>query len=199
MATWAELLGGAEPGDHLVQFYGDDDRLLSRNVSRFLAEGLRRGDGVVVIATPEHTRAIVRHLVDELPGPPPEGRIAYLDAGETLRRLEVHGSLTESRFRSVIGDAVAPVRARSTTGTVRAFGEMVNLLWHEGRHEDAHHLEELWNAVLAEYRCSLFCAYGIDLFARPADAASLQPLIATHHHVFAGAGTLISSGRPRPS
>ena len=52
MASWAELLSGAEPGEHVVQLYGDDDRLLSRNVGRYLAEGLRRGDGLVVIATP---------------------------------------------------------------------------------------------------------------------------------------------------
>lgn len=49
MASWMELLSGAELGEH---------------VSRYLAEGLRRGDGLVVIATLEHTRGIVGHLVE---------------------------------------------------------------------------------------------------------------------------------------
>ena len=42
MASWVELLSGAEPGEHVVQLYGNDDQLLIRNVSRYLAEGLRR-------------------------------------------------------------------------------------------------------------------------------------------------------------
>ena len=201
MATWAELLRGAEPGDHLVQLYGDDDQLLSRNVSRFLVEGLRRGDGLVVIATPEHTSAIVRYLVEEVAAPALDaarsGRLSYLDAGETLSRLLGDGFPDESRFRSLIGGIIDTVRARSATGRVRAFGEMVNLLWHGGRHEEAVRLEELWNAVLAEARCSLFCAYGIDLFDRQGDAGELHPIVAAHDHLFAGAATLISSGRPR--
>ena len=65
MASWAELLTLAGPGEHVVQLYGEDDQLLARNVSRYLAEGLRRGDGLVVIGTPEHTEAVARHLVEE--------------------------------------------------------------------------------------------------------------------------------------
>ncbi len=65
MASWMDLLTRARPGEHIVQLYGRDDHLLARNASRYLAEGLRRGDGLVVIATPEHTSAIARHLVEE--------------------------------------------------------------------------------------------------------------------------------------
>jgi len=50
-----------------VQLYGDDDQLLTSDVSRYLGEGLRRGDGLVVIATSEHTHAIARHPVEEAP------------------------------------------------------------------------------------------------------------------------------------
>jgi hypothetical protein len=52
VTSWVELLTAAEPGEHVVQLYGGDDQRLTRNVSRYLAEGLRRGDGLVVIATP---------------------------------------------------------------------------------------------------------------------------------------------------
>ena len=98
-----------------------DDRLLSRNVSRYVAEGLRRGDGLVLIACPEHTHAIGRHLVEEVPGPSAEavraGRLVYLDAGETLARLLVAGRPDERRFRSVIGGALAAAGwTRTPTG-----------------------------------------------------------------------------------
>jgi len=42
---------------------------------------------------------------------------------------------------------------------VRAFGEMVALLWAQGNHSGAIRLEELWNDLQKSYSFSLFCAY----------------------------------------
>ena len=202
MASWAELLTDAAPGEHVVQLYGRDDQLLTRNASRYLAEGLQRGDGLVVVATPEHTRAIARHLVEEEPAAAraaeEAGRLVYRDAERTLASLFAGGPPDLVRFRSIVGQAIAEVRARSTTGAVRAFGEMVSLLWDRGERDEAVGLEALWNAVLPEYDCSLFCAYTIDLFDQADDAAALHPIVASHHHILAGSGTLLTSGRPRP-
>ncbi|HJR51027.1 MAG TPA: MEDS domain-containing protein [Gemmatimonadales bacterium] len=201
MASWVELLSGAEPGEHVVQLYGNDDQLLIRNVSRYLAEGLRRGDGLVVIATPEHTRGIVRHLVEGSSGAALDaidhGRLVLLDAAETLEGMLLDGHLDEAPFRSVVGEVIAAVRARAATGRVRAFGEIVSLLWEAGRQHDVTQLEQLWNCLLHDSGCSLYCAYRIDLFDPPGGAAALQPIVASHDHVFAGAGTLLSSGRTR--
>jgi hypothetical protein len=201
MTSWAELLTGTGPGEHVVQLYGEDDQLLTRNVSRYLAEGLRRGDGLVVIATPEHTSALARHLGDEEPRLAREatspGRVVYLDARETLARLLEAGRLDERRFRAMIGEVLRTVRAGSASGSVRAFGEMVSLLWDDGREEDAARLEAMWNTILSEHECSLFCAYRIDLFGQPDDAASLHPIVCSHDYLLAGSGTLLSSGRAR--
>jgi len=41
------------------------------------------------------------------------------------------------------------------------FGEMVALLWRDGRHEAAVRLEELWNDLARKYDFSLFCAYPV--------------------------------------
>ena len=49
MSSWAELLRQAEPRQHVVQLYGEDDQLLARNVSRYLGEGLAQADGCLVI------------------------------------------------------------------------------------------------------------------------------------------------------
>ena len=199
MASWMDLLTLAEPGEHVVQLYGEDDRLLARNASRYLAEGLRRGDGLVVIATPEHTSAIARHLVEDNPRGAREaaaaGRMAYLDAAETLAKFATGEGPDEGRFRNVVGGVMTAARARSATGSVRAFGEMVSLLWDQGRSRQAERLEDLWNAVLSEHGCSLFCAYRIDLFDTAGNAADLHSIVRTHDHVLAGAGTLLSSGR----
>src|SRR6185436_3303004 len=76
---------------------------------------------------------------------------------ETLSQFMVDGLPEPGRFQTVIGDVIASVtdgRAR-----VKAFGEMVALLWSEGNHAAAIRLEELWNDLQKAHSFSLFCAY----------------------------------------
>ena len=199
MSSWTELLTHAESGDHVVQLYGRDDQLLAKNVSRYLAEGMRRLDGLVVVATPDHTQAIARYLAQADASATLEaergGRLVFFDARTTLDRILVDGWPDEGRFDSVAGEAIRKAQARSGSGKVRAFGEMVGLLWSEGRHAEAERLEELWNVLLAGSDCSLYCAYGIDIFGRDVDKAALSSIVAAHTHLFAGPRTVLSSGR----
>jgi hypothetical protein len=199
MSSWTELLTHAESGDHVVQLYGEDDLLLAKNVSRYLAEGLRRLDGLLVIATPEHAQAIVRHLAQDDASATLEaeraGRLIFLDAGMTLDSILVAGRPDEGLFDSVVGEAMRAARARSGSGKVRAFGEMVGLLWSAARYAEAELLEALWNDLLAGSDYSLYCAYGIDLFGQDLDKAALSSIVAAHTHLFAGPRTVLSSGR----
>ncbi len=199
MSTWTELLTHTVSGDHVVQLYGEDDQLLAKNVSRYLAEGMRRLDGLIVIATPGHTQAIARHLAEEGASATREaerdGRLVFLDARTTLDRLLAGGQPDQALFDTVIGGALDDVRARSVSGKVRAFGEMVSLLWCEGRHAEAEQLEELWNGLLAGSDYSLYCAYRIDLFGKDMDKPGLNTIVGAHTHVLAGPKTLLSSGR----
>jgi hypothetical protein len=199
MSSWTELLTRAESGDHVVQLYGEDDQMLAKNVSRYLAEGMRRLDGLLVIATPEHTQATARQLAQDDASATLEaeraGRLVFLDARTTLERILVNGRPDEGLFDSVVGEAMREVRARSGSGKVRAFGEMVGLLWSEARYAEAELLEALWNALLAGSDYSLFCAYRIDLFGENVDKAALSSIVAAHTHLFAGPRTVLSSGR----
>ncbi len=199
MPSWMDLLSRAESGDHLVQLYGEDDQLLARNVSAYLIEGMRRLDGLVVISTPEHAKTIRRYLAEE--GAPTtaeverKGRLLFLDAQTTLDSILADGQPDEALFDSVVGGALREVQARSGSGKVRAFGEMVGLLWNDERYAEAEHLERLWNTALAGSGFCLYCAYGIDLFDKRTDTAALNPIVAAHTHLSAGPSTMLSSGR----
>ena len=199
MASWTELLTRAEVGDHVVQLYGEDDQLLAKNVSRYLAEGLRWLDGLVVIATPEHTRAIARHLAEESAGATlqaeREGRLVFLDARATLDRVLVDGQPDRALLDAVVGHAMREALARSGSGKARAFGEMVSLLWGEERYAEAGLLEAYWNAKLAGSAYSLYCAYRIDLFGENVNMAGMNTILGAHTHLLAGSGTVLSSGR----
>src|SRR5712692_5208876 len=122
----------SEPQGHVVQFYDHDQRLLMTNVSRYLGEGLRRGEGLIVIATTGHSKGFIQQLKQDGTDPEEavrEGRLAFRDAEETLARFMVAGQPDWERFENTAGALIREVRARSGDKGVRAYGEMVDLLW----------------------------------------------------------------------
>jgi DcmR-like sensory protein len=185
LGSCAELLDRLEAEEHVVQLYGDDDRLLTRNVARYLVEGLRRGDGLLVIATPEHRGTLVRRLSGE-PGYAKavlESRLVFLDAEATLARFLVNGSPDRNLFGSVVGEALREVQSRAGHTGVRAYGEMVGLLWKSGERAAAIKLEKLWNELLDSSGACLFCAYPIDVFGSEFKQGTVDELLCAHTHL----------------
>jgi hypothetical protein len=185
MSSCAELLDRLEPEEHVVQLYGDDDRLLTQNVGRFLSEGLKRGDGLIVIATPEHRGTLARHLSEERGYSKAvlEGRLVFHDAENTLNRFIVAGTPDPELFMSVVGEALRGVQARAGHTGSRAYGEMVGLLWKAGEYSAAVRLEELWNELLKSNDVSLFCGYPIDIFSPDFQADKVDALLCAHTHL----------------
>jgi hypothetical protein len=196
MSSWTGLLEQANPNEHIVQLYGSDDQLLVSNVSRYVFDGLRREDGVVVIATPDHLEAfsirLMQHGVD-LPAAVRQGRLLFLDARTTLNRFLVDGEPDQERFEDVFLGAIRQLRQRPGCVRIRAFGEMVGLLWDAGKRASAIRLEEYWEELLRREGISLFCAYAIDALDRQFDPASLQALLGVHSHLLAGPRTMLTS------
>jgi hypothetical protein len=185
MSSCAELLDRLEPEGHVVQLYGDDDSLLTQNVARYLAEGLRRGDGLLVIANAEHRGTLARGLQSE-PGYSRavlEGRLVFLDAETTLARFMVQGVPDPVLFNRVVGEALRGVQERGGHTGVRAYGEMVAGLWKAGEQSAAVRLEELWNELLQSNQISLFCSYPIDVFSPEFQVGNLDPLLCAHTHL----------------
>jgi PAS domain S-box-containing protein len=78
--------------------------------------------------------------------------------------------------------------------SVRAFGEMVALLWAEGNSEAAIQLEELWNQLSRTYAFSLLCAYPMSNFNGAADADAFGKVCHAHSKVLPGE-KILASGR----
>jgi hypothetical protein len=192
MSSCGELLDRLEPEEHVVQLYGEDDRLLTQNVGRFLSEGLKRGDGLLIIATPDHRTTLAGILRDQTGYSKAilEGRLVFLDAATTLARLMVDAAPNPELFQNIVGEAVQGVRSRAGHSGVRAYGEMVGLLWKAREHSAAVQLEELWNEMLRRSDVSLFCAYPIDIFSPDFHAAKVDALLCTHTHLLPLDGAL---------
>ncbi len=185
MSSCPELLDGIQSEEHVVQLYGSDDRLLTQNVGRFLSEGLKRGDGILVIATLHHRSTLRRRLTEDpsYSRAVLEGRLVFLDAEVTLERLMLHGVPDLERFHAVVGEALTGVRNRAVHSRVRAYGEMVGLLWKAGAREAAVQLERLWNDMLTNSKASLFCAYPIDILGPDFQSEKVDALLCSHTHL----------------
>jgi hypothetical protein len=182
MTSPAELPDNPAPEEHLLQLYGSDDPSLVRNVTRYLREGLRRGDGLIVIATAPHRGSFTRILREEplYSGAVLTGRLVFLDAEMTLGRFMSGGEPDEARFKSVIGEVLDGVRSRAAHTMIRAYGEMVAVLWSRGEYDAAVRLEALWNRLLASSDVSLFCAYPIDVLGPEFHHGPVESVLHAH-------------------
>lgn len=170
-------------GEHAVLFYEQEKELVEA-VSNYLAEAIRKEETALVIATPVHRAAFVemleaRHV--DVAEAICSGSLLLLDAASTLSQFTAEDGINEERFRAVIGGAIQEV---STSGrAVRAFGEMVALLWNAGDVLAAIELESLWNELGHELPFALFCAYPAGLIADPDQAEALQQVCHLHSSV----------------
>ena len=154
---------------HAVQFYSDDKFLLDA-LSRFIGSALGAGDAGIVIATEEHRTELARRLSErglDVARTVEKGRYVALDAGEALSQFMVNGWPDEERFVELIGGVIsrAKAAAESVHGRAALFGEMVALLWEEGKTDAALRLEQLWNQIAQSHSFSL-CAYPLSKFYR---------------------------------
>jgi hypothetical protein len=149
---------------HDVHFYDDDAGLIDE-VIRFLAEGVRAGQPMIVIATGAHRRHMQERLAVHVRDAFDAADIIWVDARETLAAFMEGDRPNAELFAATIGNVFDRLVARRTYLVVRAYGEMVDLLWNAGNVEGAIELEKLWNDIAAKYAFNLLCAYskGSDL------------------------------------
>jgi MEDS: MEthanogen/methylotroph, DcmR Sensory domain len=186
MSPWDKVLETPDPQGHLVQLYQADERALTRNVSHYLWEGYKRGDGLLVIAGAEHRDAFRRQL--EVLGADTDaairdGSLAFFDAQETLARFMINGQPDWDRFESVVRSAMGQVRQKDIHAGLRAYGEMVGILWKARQFSAAIRLEQFWNKLLTRSSFSLFCAYAIDVFGKEFQVGALDALLCNHTHL----------------
>jgi CheY-like chemotaxis protein len=149
------------PSGHSMQFY-DSDHQLAVGVAGFLAPALRGGHGALVVATADHWERFEASLAQAGVDPGParaRGDLQVLDARATLDSFLVGGRVIESRFAARVGPVIAG--SERAGRRARIYGEMVDLLWHEGQIAAAVALEQCWNRLLGTVSCDLHCAYAM--------------------------------------
>ena len=170
--------------DHAVQFYGADGPFLD-SLTQSVTHALGAGDAVIVIATQAHRDGLLQRLKTsgvDFTVAIEKGRFVLLDAAETLTKFLLQGWPDATCFAEVIGNVIVRARAAAEgdNPAVFAFGEMVALLWGEGKSGAALRLEQLWNGLAATHSFSLHCAYPMRSFEREEHGELFLNICAEH-------------------
>lgn len=150
---------------HAVRFY-EDDTSLCRIVSGFIAEGIAAGQPALVIATAAHNECILDNLRAsgiDVATLQRNNELLMLDAREMLNLFMEDGLPNPERFHNAATAALRSV-AGSRNNPIRAYGEMVDLLWKDGRSAASIKLEMLWNKLAGTHDFSLLCGYAMGSF-----------------------------------
>ena len=180
--AWQRLLECPSVTDHIAQVYRDESFFMEA-VVRFVAAGLRQGEGVVLVMRKVNWDKLVGQLAAQgfdVDRAVERGQVSTHDADETLGHLMKDGKPDAAAFQETVGNVIRGMRSRYKA--VRAFGEMVDILWHDDRRDAAAALEELWNDLARVEPFALLCAYHID----PLDGAKgehVEAICSAHTHL----------------
>jgi hypothetical protein len=152
---WGEIA----PCEHIAQFYEHDAVLLDALIG-FVSGALKTGESAIVICSAAHLKALEDGLLNagvDLVSAIVQNRYIALIADRALERFMVNQWPDEALFASFVTNLIT--RARAGGRRVRAFGEMVALLWAQGNVAATVRLEDLWQQLCKAEGLSLFCAY----------------------------------------
>jgi PAS domain S-box-containing protein len=147
--------------DHDVRFYGSDEELAAI-LADFIVAGLNAGEPVVVLTTREHERDVrERSRCDRalMADAAARGQLRFLDARAILAEIMRGEHPDRTRFFEVVGGLLDDVRAAHPGTTVRAHGELVDLLCQVDNPRAAVELEGLWAELQQQRPFSLACSY----------------------------------------
>ena len=183
---WGEI----SPGEHLLQIYENECVLLD-TLERFVSGGLELGEGVILIVTPEHLKAVEKRLLVrgfDVEVARANDQYIPLDAATTLAQFLQRGWPDAVLFESLMLKLLNRASGRRLR-RVRAFGEMVAFLWAQRNYGATIQLEHLWHDLCKIERFSLLCAYPLKGFSRDAPEA-IHQIHASHPNIVARRATI---------
>ncbi|HEY5380680.1 MAG TPA: ATP-binding protein [Acidobacteriaceae bacterium] len=185
------MLQTEAPHRHSVQFYEEDDALLNA-LAEFAGSALGTGNACLVLATAAHRDGLagrLAHFGVHVEKVVDEGRLILLDAEETLRLLMVDEWPDSGRFLQLLEPMLRQLSGGQSAGAgkrrvqLSVYGELVALLWADGKPEAAIRLEQMWNELLTRFDFTLLCGYPMRGFERVEHERLFREVCATHSEV----------------
>jgi PAS domain S-box-containing protein len=186
----------AKEHGHTAHFYSTDAQLVTET-AQLIGSALGAGGAAVIVATPAHFKGLEQELGVrgfDIVHLTRQGRWMALDAAETLGSFMVEGWPDANRFFSLVGTLIDQLAAAvapdpgSEPPPLAVFGEMVALLWEEGKTGASIRLEELWNELATTRRFRLSCGWPLRFFSRDVEGVVIQRICSEHDHVIPAQG-----------
>ena len=170
-------------GSHYVQICLDKASQVEI-LTRYIMDGLSNDEAVIAIAKTALRKAVMSNLYTlgfDMQTLKNRDQVRFFDAEFLLSDLLLDGVLEEQAFQVFV---VSPVQAAKLKyRKVRAFGEMVDILWQNGQHNSAIQLEELWNNLCKEEDLKLLCTYFLTSLDESSYDYSLEHICKYHSHL----------------
>ena len=175
---------------HAVRFFESTSALVEI-VAAFISDGLALGQPGLVFAKHEHAALLESQLqargidVEELKA---RDELIIIDAARHLSQFMVDGMPVGALFRATTIPIIERACRDRANCVIRAYGEMVDVLWQAGHTVAATKLEMLWNELAASHEFGLLCGYSMGQFYKDAE---VQDIYHRHTHVLSAIGELI--------
>lgn len=174
--------------EHVLQIYETEEVFLDTLIA-FVGSAINTGDCAVVLATEAHLNALNHGLGlhgIKVPDLIVEGRYIPLVASVALSKFMVNGMPDERLFFKMVNMLL--LRGVREGYKVRAFGELVALLWADGNKAAAVALEKMWCNIWRENNFSLLCAYPAAGFidVNPDESLAISEICRCHTKLIAG-------------
>ncbi|PSJ16382.1 MEDS domain-containing protein [Nitrosomonas supralitoralis] len=182
MITLQDVLKKPDPFNHIVQVC-EDVLSQSKILTHYIKDGLVNDEAIIVIAKPGLRQAVMFELdgLDlDLQRYKNSGQIKFFDAEFLLSNLLFNRIIDKQAFHDFV---TYPIQVtRSKFGKVRAFGEMVDVLWQNNQEDSALQLEDLWNDLCMNEELMLLCTYLLDSLDPNDYEKSLEHICKCHTH-----------------
>ena len=183
--SWRELLASPARASHILQLY-DGEEFLAAAVAHFAAEGLKRGEAVLLTPSRQHAaeiRRALRALEIDARSAERNGQLVLGDVEEALTRVMTNGALDPERFNASASAAIEHALGDPRFAGVRWWGEMTTTLCRRGELAPGLAAERLADETAKKYGATVFCSYMCDHYDASGYDATLIELCSIHSHV----------------
>ncbi len=172
------------PGSHTVQFY-DDEPAVQDAIAKFLTHGTSPDDPLILVSRRRTFQAVAAHLTSGRHGPAVDAdRILFFDAETALDQVMDGEKLDLAGAEELLKQVLSSSCSSHVQGTVRLYGELVDILCERGHHSAAIQFEALAGSLLAmQPRLSIFCGYAVERFEGDTSAAQIRAVCRAHSQV----------------
>lgn len=175
-----------EHGDHLVHFFDKTDSLI-QVLCNYVIPGINRGEGIIVVATKAHQKALTEglsHRSVDVKRVVSRGQLVILDVHDMLSLFMHKDRPDKNKLHALVNQLLTGMKQKYNS--IRTYGEMVNVLSLEGNHAGALEVEKFWHELIENEPISLFCGYSSNVLYET--DLSFHEVCSCHSHVVVSDG-----------